>query len=73
VGVDPEIALWMTPREMYAAAEGYGRHQRLQAVMHPMSDVDERQARQIIEGRTSTLSPEEQQRKLDELKDRIHS
>jgi hypothetical protein len=66
----------MTPREMQAATEGYARRQRERVVMHPMSDFDsERAARRFVEGKGSSghsLSPEEQQKKLDELKEKFN-
>jgi hypothetical protein len=73
LGIDPEKALWMTPREIEAASEGYGRRVRERTVLHPMSDFkSERQARQFINGTSrATLPPEEQEQKLDQLKDRL--
>lgn len=71
--IDPEKALWMTPREIQAASEGYGKRVRERTVLHPMSDFNsERQARRFINGANrATLPPEEQEQKLDRLKSRF--
>lgn len=63
----------MTPREIQAATRGVGRRQRTEVAMHPMAGFDsEREARRFVEGKGSaTLSPEEQQKKLDQLKQKV--
>jgi hypothetical protein len=63
----------MTPREIQAASEGYGRRVRERTVLHPMSDfTSERQARNFINGTNSaTLPPKEQEEKLERLKSRL--
>jgi hypothetical protein len=72
LGVDPEVALWMTPREIQMAIKGHNRSVRERVAMHPMSGLDSaREVRKFIEGGAASMSPEEQQQKLDELKDRI--
>jgi len=35
------------------------------------SEISEREARRIIRGRPATASPEEQQKKLDQIKERL--
>lgn len=72
VGVDPDAALWMTPREMSAAVRGWGRAERTRFVTVAQAfgaDIDERKARQIIEGEMNGRAPshEEQQRRLEAL------
>jgi len=63
----------MTPREIKAASKGYGTRAREQVVMHPLSDFDsKRKAEAFIRGeRRSTPAPEEQERKLEQLKSRF--
>jgi len=65
----------MTPREIQAAMQGWARAEREKAALHPMASFDsEREAQRFIEGRSQrTLPPDEQQRQLDRLKDRIDS
>jgi len=73
VGIDPETAIWMTPREMAAAMRGWLRGQRIQTAMHPMSEFDsEQEARAFIEGNVSGRAPkgERQEERLQELADK---
>jgi hypothetical protein len=74
--MDPGRVLWTTPREWQAAKEGYRRRLRMEHVFDPMSDFDtERDARRFIEGEnvSAGLSHEEQERKLEALKERTES
>jgi len=65
----------MTPREMNAAVKGWGRKERVRHVTMAQAfgaDLSEREAKKIIEGEGSgTLSREEQEQKLEELKQRM--
>jgi hypothetical protein len=73
VGIDPETAIWMTPREIDAALRGWMRRQRIQTVMHPMSEFDsEQEARAFIEGNFFGRAPsgQQQEKRLQELADK---
>ena len=70
VGIDPQTALQMTPREMHAAAEGHMKSIRIQVASHPMSDFDsDRQAQKFIEGTLDSRAPsgKEQEENLESL------
>lgn len=71
MGVDPEKALWMTPREMNAAGRGWARAERTRLVTTAQAfgaDLSEREARRIIEGGTrSAPSQSEQEKKLQQM------
>jgi len=73
VGITPETAIWMTPREIVAAMRGWLRGQRVQTAMHPMSKFDsEQEAQAFIEGNVSgrARSGEQQEERLQELADK---
>lgn len=75
VGIDPERALWMTPREMSAAMRGHARQERLRFVTTARAfgaEIPAEKAQKIIEGEPAGtgLSPEEQEQKLQELKEK---
>jgi len=74
IGIEPETALWMTPREMHAAAEGWGRRERTRFVTMARafgSEISEQQAEQIIDGkRLAGLSHKEQEEKYQAMKRR---
>jgi hypothetical protein len=71
MGISPERALWMTPRDMEAAAEGHGKRTRSEFVMMARAfgaDLSEREAKRIIEGeRRTSVSLEEHDEKLQDL------
>jgi hypothetical protein len=64
----------MTPREMSAAAHGWGRAERTRLVTTARAfgaDLSEREAQQIIEGKpTSSGDGLEQQERLQQLADK---
>jgi len=72
--VAPSEVLRMTPREMSAAAHGWGRAERTRLVTTARAfgaDLSEREAQKIIEGRsTSSGDGLEQQERLQQLADK---
>lgn len=75
LGVDPESVLWMTPREMNAAAEGRSRAERLRFVTVAQAfggDLSEKEAQSIIEGDGEARAPsqQEQMKRLEQMKER---
>jgi len=74
VGIDVDRALYLTPAEISHISEGYSRKERIRLVTTAQafgSEISEREARRIIQGRPATASPEEQQKKLDQIKERL--
>lgn len=71
--LSPDRALYVTPKEVQAAQEGWSYYQRVRVVLHPNTDFGEREARRYLEGRPTSVSPEEQQQRLDALKDKLGS
>jgi len=73
-GIAPSEALWMTPREMSAAAHGWGLAERTRLVTVARAfgaDLSEEDAQRIIEGApASSGSALEQQEKLQKLADK---
>lgn len=72
MGIDPERALWMTPREMNAAGQGWSRAERTRLVTTAQAfgaDLSEREARQIIEGDGGGAAPSHgrQQERLQKM------
>ena len=75
VGIDPERALWMTPRGMSAAMKGHARQERTRFVTMARAfgaEIPQGKAEKIIEGEPvgQNPSPEEQEQKLQDLKER---
>lgn len=65
----------MTPREVSAAARGWGRAERTRFVTVAQAfgaDIDETKARKIIEGQANGRAPshDEQKRRLEEMADK---
>jgi len=74
IGIEPETALWMTPREMHAAAEGWARRERTRFVTMARAfggEINDRQAEQIINGvQVGGLTHEDQEAKYKAMKAR---
>jgi len=75
MGIRPTDALWMTMREIEAASNGFARRSRLETVQMAQAfgaEMSEREIRRYVEGDERALPSDEQQDKLDELKERFN-
>jgi hypothetical protein len=75
VGIDPERALWMTPREMSAAIQGHARSERTRFVTMARAfggEISTEKAQKYINGEPvgQGRSPKEQEQKLQEIRER---
>ena len=75
MGIDPDRALYLTPHEINQMGEGFGRRERIRMITTAQAfgaDISERDAQRILRGgKKRGLSPEEQQRRLDKIKERF--